>query len=212
MAASAAVTEQARRPSMARSLGSAASGRTLYPPILLLALLARAGMLAHEPFWRDETDSLLFARAPLADLLQSFGRGQHNGPAYHVVLRGWTELVGTSDVAVRALSTLADVVGLCLVAAAARRLGGARVGLVAGAIWAVLPAALWYAREAKMYSLLSAIAAACLYLTAMGLASRPPARARGRDGCGRRRLRPLFRGAARPAGVGRRRDAGRARP
>jgi mannosyltransferase len=110
--------------------------------LLLSAFALRVPTLARESFWRDEIDAVLFASAPWAQLLGGFAQPQHNGPAFHAVLRVWTEAVGQSEFAVRYLSTLADLVSVGLLVALGRRLGGAAVGLAAGALWAVLPAAL----------------------------------------------------------------------
>jgi mannosyltransferase len=132
--------------------------------LLLAAFALRVEGIARESFWRDEVDAVVFAQVPWPELFGAFGRPQHNGPLYHVALRLWTDAVGTSELAVRYFSTLGDLLALCFVVAAARRLGGWPLPALVGVLWALLPGSIWYAQEAKMYAWLAAGAAACLWL------------------------------------------------
>ncbi|RKR86302.1 mannosyltransferase [Micromonospora pisi] len=71
---------------------------------------------------------------------------------YHLVMRAWVEGLGTSDLALRAPSLLAMAAAAALVGALATRLFGARVGLLAGVIFALLPTSTRYAQEARPYA------------------------------------------------------------
>ena len=72
--------------------------------------------------WLDEALTVNIAKLPLGDLREAL---RHDGapPFYYVLLHGWIDLFGTSDVAVRALSGVLSVATLPLAWFAGRRLG-----------------------------------------------------------------------------------------
>ncbi|MCI4066909.1 glycosyltransferase family 39 protein [Micromonospora sp. R77] len=96
------------------------------------------------------------------------------GP-YHLLVRGWAALFGTSDLALRGLSVLAMTVAAALVAALAVRMFTPRTGLLAGLLFALLPTSTRYAQEAQPYAvtLLLAVLATSLLVPAV---ERPRAR------------------------------------
>jgi len=72
--------------------------------------------------WLDEALSVNIARLPFSDLREAL---KHDGapPLYYVLLHLWTDVFGTSDFAVRALSGVISVATLPLAWFAGRRLG-----------------------------------------------------------------------------------------
>ena len=104
--------------------------------------------------WLDEALTVNIARLPLGDLLEAL---RHDGapPLYYLLLHAWMAVVGTGDVAVRALSGLASVASLPLIWMAGRRLADERtwVRWAAVLLLASSPFAIRYATEARMYSL-----------------------------------------------------------
>ncbi|NLE75566.1 MAG: hypothetical protein GX605_02290 [Chloroflexi bacterium] len=123
-----------------------------------LGFAVRVSRLAFQSLWRDETDALFFATRPLERLLATFATPGRNGPLYFLTLRGWIELTGESEFALRFLSVWAGVLALALTAAVARKLGCPQAGWWALPLLAVSPFLTWYAQDAKMYSpLLAAI-------------------------------------------------------
>lgn len=74
------------------------------------------------------------------------------GP-YHLLLRGWAELFGAADLALRVPSLLAMVGAAALVGALATRIATPTAGLLAGVIFAVLPTSIRYAQQAQPYAL-----------------------------------------------------------
>ncbi|MCI4065055.1 glycosyltransferase family 39 protein [Micromonospora sp. R77] len=97
------------------------------------------------------------------------------GP-YYVVERLWVALVGDSDLLLRLPSLLFAVGAAGLVAAIGIRLGGRRVGLAAGLIFAVLPGVSRYAQDARPYALVLLAAAWSTYAL-LRLLDRPRAAA-----------------------------------
>jgi mannosyltransferase len=121
--------------------------------LLLSAFGLRALQLGRESLWRDEIDSIRFALAPWPVPLENFAKAGENGPLYHLILRGWLTLSGSSDLALRLFSTLCGMLLLAVIYALGRRLLGPRAAGWAVVLAAISPALVWYAGEGKMYAL-----------------------------------------------------------
>ncbi len=134
------------------------------------ALVVAAGIVlrfvTRSDLWLDEALSVNIARLPFSDLHEAL---KHDGapPLYYVLLHLWTDVFGTSDFAVRALSGVISVATLPLAWFAGRRLGrggppglvradSTRTRLVAALVvivFATSPYMIRYATEARMYAL-----------------------------------------------------------
>ncbi|MEU9512377.1 glycosyltransferase family 39 protein [Micromonospora sp. NPDC048169] len=88
---------------------------------------------------------------------------------YHLLMRGWAELAGVADLALRVPSLLAMAGAAALVGALAARIATPAAGRPAGVFFAVLPTSIRYAREAQPYALavLAAVLATWLLLPAL---------------------------------------------
>lgn len=73
------------------------------------------------------------------------------GP-YYGLMKAWTDAFGNSDVSLRIPSVIAMALAAALVGAIGNRVYGMRVGLLAGAVFAVLPGASRFAQEARPYA------------------------------------------------------------
>ena len=74
------------------------------PALVLIAYAVRVVFLGAEGLWRDEVDAIRFAMDPLPTVLGRFREPEFNGALYHLVLRGWLQLAGVNDFALRYLS------------------------------------------------------------------------------------------------------------
>jgi hypothetical protein len=117
-----------------------------------LALGVVLRFVARTPLWLDEALSANIASLPIGEITEALRHDGHP-PLYYVVLHGWMEVFGTSDIGVRALSGVLSVATLPLAWLAARRRGGRPLALLTVTIVAVAPFALRYATETRMYSL-----------------------------------------------------------
>lgn len=146
--ASASVNDPARPlPGIATGrlvVGAAAGAAVVFAVSLLLS--RRTAM------WLDEAQTLSIARLPLADLLDAL-RTDGSPPLYYVLLHGWTELFGASDVAARSLSAVLAVGAVAVVPLAGLRVGGRRMAIAAAGLLATVPFMHRYATEARMYTL-----------------------------------------------------------
>ncbi|MDP9497663.1 MAG: glycosyltransferase family 39 protein [Actinomycetota bacterium] len=128
---------------------------------IAVALGVAARLYSPSALWLDEALSVAIARRPLPELFDALRR-DGSPPLYYLLLHGWTIVFGTSDVAVRALSTVFSLATLPLVWRAGRALGGPLVGASALLVLAVNPFAVRYATEARMYALVQLLVTAGL--------------------------------------------------
>ncbi len=128
------------------------------------AFVLRVLALGGPSLWYDEGFAVQTARLPLPDLVARLVREDNHSPLHYLVLHFWMPLAGDSETALRFTSVVVGVLIVALTYAIAREIfrGRAHAGiadLVAGAPAAALvalsPFLVYYAREARMYSLLA---------------------------------------------------------
>jgi mannosyltransferase len=95
--------------------------------------------------------------------------------AYYLLLHFWITVFGDSTDAMRTLSVLAMAAAAACVALLGRRLAGARAGLVAGLVFALVPSVSRFAQEVRFYALevLVATLATLLLVRALDRPSAP---------------------------------------
>jgi Dolichyl-phosphate-mannose-protein mannosyltransferase len=168
--------------------GAAADSKPIQPellslpsprvPLILLAVIVVAGMgirsyrLADRTIWLDEAVSWRTIQFPFSEMLIRAARDNHV-PLHHVLLKLWTTAFGDSLWAMRGLSVLlggVTMVAVYLFATEAFRTErgpggsvsrdtGRWIGLFSAALVAVSLPQFIYAREARMYSLGTALVA-----------------------------------------------------
>lgn len=118
-----------------------------------LALSARLHGITEPVIWYDEGFSLLLSQRSPA-LIWATTAGDVHPPLYYVILHYWMQLFGSSVLSVRGLSALADVGTLLLCIKLMSLLVSRRAALIAGVLFALLPLAVRYSQEVRMYTLL----------------------------------------------------------
>ncbi|PZP02334.1 MULTISPECIES: glycosyltransferase family 39 protein [Pseudomonas] len=122
-------------------------------PVLLLAAAVRFYDLTAAAIWGDEGSSLVLSQYSLSEIWFHAARDVHP-PLYFMLLRGWIELFGDGIFSIRTFSALPGTVtvglGMWLVALLATR----RAAILAGVLLALLPTAVRYSQEVRMYALL----------------------------------------------------------
>ncbi len=131
---------------------------------LALGLFLRIDDLAGQSLWFDEADAVILARQPLSTLIGNLAAAGQNGPLYTLFLHFWMLIFGTSEVAVRLPSVIAGAAAIPLIYALGRTIHSPKLGLYAAGILTIAPYQHWYAREAKMYALVTATLIASLLL------------------------------------------------
>ncbi|RMG62691.1 MAG: DUF2723 domain-containing protein [Chloroflexi bacterium] len=161
-----------------RPVSSARSAHALTAGLLLGAWLLRVYSLDAQSLWFDEGWSWHLARMPLVEMALTTA-GDRSPPLYYALLHVWIGLAGQSEFALRFISAVADTATVALVVIFTRAwLRGLEVAsptaclsatlrglapLIAGALYAVCPFAVWYAQETRMYALIAALCTASSY-------------------------------------------------
>jgi len=104
--------------------------------------------------WLDEAYSVFAARLPLMEMLERLSLDA-TPPLYYVLLAPWIRLFGTGEAAVRALSIVFSVGGIALMGMLSFRYFSIRIASVVTLMLAFTPMHVYYAQEARMYSLLT---------------------------------------------------------
>ena len=121
--------------------------------ILLLACGVRFYGFTASAIWCDEGSSLMLSNYPLADIWSHASHDVHP-PLYFMLLHGWMAMFGDSLVSVRTLSVLPGIVSVMLGMWLVRLVATQRAALLAGLLLALLPTAVRYSQEVRMYSLM----------------------------------------------------------
>lgn len=140
--------------------------------LLLLILLAfglRLWRIEDKSIWWDESLSLYRAQQDVPYILSNridfpgASTTDQHPPLYFVLLHFFIRFAGESDLALRLPSVLWAVLLVPLLYRLGTRLWDRSIGLLA-ALWGTLsPFYLWYAQEARMYTMLTALTVISLY-------------------------------------------------
>ncbi len=150
------------------------------PIIVILALAAalRLFQIGAQSLWYDEGNSARIAERSLA-LIIAGAAGDIHPPLYYMLLKVWRAIFGESEAALRSLSAAFGVGAVAFAYAAGRDLFGRPTGLIAAALLAVAPFAVYYGQEARMYAMLAFCAAASTWAL-QRLLHTPPAQSPAR--------------------------------
>jgi 4-amino-4-deoxy-L-arabinose transferase-like glycosyltransferase len=130
--------------------------------VALLAVALRLYRLDNQSFAFDEGWTSYAINHTWAEMWGVLAPDNHP-PAYYVLVKAFAEVAVYVDFPVRFVSVLCVVVLVSALYALGRRLGGPVAGLSAALVAACSPLLVYYAQEARMYSLLMALAVLSLY-------------------------------------------------
>jgi len=125
--------------------------------IFLVFLFLRLYQLGAHDFWYDEMISISYAKNPWHNW---------NAPLYWIVLHFWSGAFGFSEFSLRFPSLLFNFLAVIVVYFFGKELFNKRIGLVAAILMGLSPFHLWYAQEARDYSMvlfLSSVSAWMFY-------------------------------------------------
>ncbi|MFL6623375.1 MAG: glycosyltransferase family 39 protein [Sulfurifustis sp.] len=123
-----------------------------------MAALLRLLFLAEHSYWVDELFSIEFARQSIPEIIRVAATQDAHPPLYYVLLSLWMSWFGESEMATRSLSVVLGVLFVGVVFGLGTVLYGRRVGILAGVLSAGASFAIYYAQEARMYTLLAFLA------------------------------------------------------
>ena len=104
-------------------------------------------------FWGDEAATVRGSSLPLPELLDFLGSMDAVHGVYYVVTHGWTSLFGSSEAALRLLSSIATGLTAGLLLQLGRLLADKNAGVIAGLVFVALPRTTFSAIEARSYAL-----------------------------------------------------------
>lgn len=117
---------------------------------LLVGLVTR--VVTRSELWLDEALSVNISTLPLSEITGALKRDGHP-PLYYVLLHFWTEIFGTSNLAVRSLSIIFGLLALAVGVVLGWRKAGRIGALLCVAILSLSAFAVRYSSETRMYAL-----------------------------------------------------------
>jgi O-antigen/teichoic acid export membrane protein len=129
----------------------------------LVATAVALRVVAFRGLWVDEAISVSQAQMSFGRMLDHLMTTDVHPPLHAAVLWLSVRVVGTGELAVRSPSLIAGVLLIPVLYVAGRDLFDRRTGMLAAAIGAVCPIAVWYSQEARMYSLYMLFALAAVW-------------------------------------------------
>ncbi len=150
-------------------------GRRALPLLLMLGLLVLASAvrfhrLGEQSLWYDEGVAYNHALRALPELIPLLQRNVHV-PAYFTLLGLWEDLAGASEFALRSLSVYFSLISVALAYLLGRHLFHPVAGLATAAFVSFNTFSIYYAAEARMYAMLTAVAAGSMLLFVVFLSS-----------------------------------------
>jgi len=122
--------------------------------IVLAGFALRLATIDTRGLWLDEAVSLDQAGRSLSGVIQTQVGGVHP-PLFHILLHFWIGLFGTNEVVVRSYALMFGTAAIVAAYWAGRVIfESRRVGLFAAAVVAFSPYHIWYAQEARMYTMM----------------------------------------------------------
>lgn len=141
--------------------------------LLLLGFGLRVYQLPAQSLWYDEGVSWYLTGKSLP-ALTVWTADDIQPPLYYYLLWGWTRLAGTSEYALRFPSVFFGMISVPLLWVTARQLLGKRASWLASLLLALSPLHVYYAQEARMYTLLTFLGLLSSYLLLRLLKNQSP--------------------------------------
>jgi 4-amino-4-deoxy-L-arabinose transferase-like glycosyltransferase len=130
--------------------------RALAATCLLTVLggVLRLATLDTQSYWLDELVTVSLLDQGFADMLRGVRETEATPYLYYVLAWPWAQAFGLGEIGLRSLSALVGTAAIPVAYGAGAAFCSRRVGVVAAALVAVHPFLVWYAQEARSYSLL----------------------------------------------------------
>ncbi|MGQ9896147.1 MAG: glycosyltransferase family 39 protein [Acidobacteriota bacterium] len=131
------------------------SGWLFWCGVLPLALVLRSWRIEQQNLWLDELYSLDVARRPLTEIVRCAAADIHP-PLFYILLKIWVNLFGDSAAAIRSLSVVASLAALVSVFRLVAPRYGGQMALTTVLLMTVSAHQIFFAQEARMYSIVMA--------------------------------------------------------
>jgi len=121
--------------------------------MVALACVARLYQITYPVLWMDEAYTVRLASMPFEQIIEHTLRDVHP-PLYYILLHYWIEVFGDSLWSVRFPSAVLGSLSVAVPMMIAARIANRRAALLVGVLFALLPIAVRYSQETRMYALL----------------------------------------------------------
>lgn len=142
---------------------------------LATSLAVQLSFISKSSIWHDEGYSLWLIKFSPFEIITRTIRDVHP-PFYYEVLKLWTTFFGTSEVAVRSLSSVCILGVIGFMYFLVKRLFGAGAARATAFFLAVAPFMVRYGQEARMYALVALLVTAATYYVVVALDQRSKAK------------------------------------
>lgn len=130
--------------------------------IILFGLLLRLPLL-NQSFWLDEAIQALALMGKKGPLLK-YALADFQPPLYHFLLKGWTNIFGYSEIALRTPSLIFALLSIYFTIRLTKSLTqSSRLSQLAGFLLAINPLHIYYSQEARTYMLTTFLVTASFY-------------------------------------------------
>ena len=169
-----------RRPEVSAKAAASWLGVLTRRQLLTLAIVTafagalRFAFLDQQSFWFDEAVTVHLVRMSFFGMLDALPSSESTPPFYYVLAWLWSEIFGTGEVGLRALSAGLGTATVPVAYALGRIFASHRAGVFAALLVACSPLLIWYSQEARSYALLTFLTS--LSVLAFELARRCPRR------------------------------------
>lgn len=131
--------------------------------IAVVAFILRLISLT-QSLWLDEAINVNAAAGlSLKSLIFKYSLGDFHPPLFHVILRGWILLFGSSEAVVRIPSVILGTLTVYITYLIGKKLFEGKTGLIAATLIATSPLHIYYSQEARMYALAAFLASLSAY-------------------------------------------------
>lgn len=127
--------------------------------------------LDRQSLWLDEALTVAVAVRPL-DAIVARAAGNQNPPLYGILMHGWIAAFGASETSIRLLPVMCSTLAAVGVFLLAQRFSGLRAAVFAAVLFTAANLHVQYAREARVYALVTLLAVASSYAF-LALVARP---------------------------------------
>ena len=131
--------------------------------ITLMGAWLRVYLIGSKGLWLDETFSIWMANHSVVDMLQWIIKIDQHPPLYYLLLHYWIALTGDTPYYARLFSALFGAGTIPIIYLIGKRISGAVMGLAAAVFLALSLFNIYFAQEARMYTLLTFNAAVAIY-------------------------------------------------
>jgi hypothetical protein len=145
--------------------------------IVLVNLACKLPGLDRQSLWLDEALTVAVGARPVGEIVAYASRNQ-NPPLYAVVMHGWLGAFGSSEASVRMFPVFCSTLTAVVLFLLARRFLGMRAAILAAILFTGANVHVQYAREARVYALVSLLCTASMYVF-LTLVTRPRWRTAG---------------------------------